>query len=306
MILRRVMVTGASGFIGKHVVQHFISQGVDVVEWNRDESGDLSNWNYVSRGVKDIAPDAIIHLAANPIVKFDEKAPPAWLINDNILSTQNLLVAAPENCIFVNASSATVYGECVSHRADVREEKDPPVPNSVYGATKLASEALVCAHTAIGRVRGVNLRLVANVGAGATHGVVKDLIEKLRSSNPNLELLGEYPGSTKPFIHVDDTAKAFFLAANDKRWDCQPLRAAVNISSKTTISVEQLAFIIMDEINISKPLVWLGEKANWKGDNRRVHVSNNIAMGLGWNPKYPDSESAVRRAVKDILELQSA
>lgn len=316
----KVVVTGVRGFIGQHVARLFAHNGCDVMGWarrsdilgRRDKniagvtyaSGNLGDWRYIRSVLGDFRPDAIIHLAANPIVKYDETADPAEIINDNILSTQSLLASAPEGCVFVNASSATVYGEVVSEEGGAYEDYDLTVPNTVYGATKLASESLVCAYSLLGRIRGVNLRLVANVGAGATHGVVKDLTAKLYSDNPNLELLGAFPGSTKPFIHVEDTAKAFWMAAADPlNWGVKSFRAAINLSSTTTLSVDRLADVIMDELNIVKPKVWLGEKANWRGDHRIVNVDNHVAMNsLRWNPRFPNSEDAVRQAVRDIIE----
>lgn len=313
---KRVLVTGASGFIGNHVVYRLLEMGVEQIIASIRSSGsrgfrnprvawigaDISDPRWVKKLIYPHQPDAVIHLASNPIVKLGDGDLPTDIINDNIASTHNLLAYAPLNCVFINASSATVYGEGVKRIGGV-EEYHGVQPNSVYGATKAASEHLVNVYTEMGRVRGVNLRLVANVGTHATHGVLKDIIAKLRSDNPNLELLGDKPGSCKPFIYARDTAQAFWLALTNPKWHEQK---TVNLSSDTVITVEQLARIVMFELQIHKPIVWLGEEANWKGDNRTVNVNCRTAKSLGWNPQFPKSEDAVRQAVRDIISLEKA
>jgi UDP-glucose 4-epimerase len=308
-----VLVTGAHGFLGQHLVQALFDAGIpNVVTINRnlhepnwkystDQQlsafiGNLTDSQFVHRAVAfggDI--QVIFHLAANPIVKLDE-GDQSQITKDNILATHNLLAAAPKGCKFVFASSATVYGSSLNTGGAFVSEITPTRPNSVYGATKLAAEALVNAYTALGRVKGVNLRLVANVGSGATHGLMKDIIAKLHSDAPGLELLGDAPGSTKPFLHVKDTCDAFIRAAFDPRWCSQEV---VNISPTTVLTVEEFANIVMDETGIHKPIKWLGEGANWKGDNRLVKLSADRATWNGWHPR--SSEAAVRQAVKDIL-----
>ncbi len=309
-----VLITGASGFIGRHVVEKFRSEGVErILAITRDEEqrltllqfgnvfpicGDLKQFAFIRAVTYGYKPDTIVHLAANPIVRQDDSVPPAQIIDDNVSITQNLLACAPAGCRFVNASSATVYGKNACGGPIGASETRELRPNSVYGATKAASEHLVSAYSEMGNVRGINLRLVANVGPGATHGVVKDIIAKLRSDNPNLELLGDAPGSRKPFIHVSDTAKAFWLAASEERW--AKIRN-VNISSESLLDVKHLAEIVMEELGILKPMKWLGESANWKGDNRLVRLDCARSRALKWNPQFPYSFLAVQQAVKDIV-----
>lgn len=309
-----VLVTGAHGFLGRHLVQALFDSGVQNITtitrglreppWKMSPGqqlsayiGDLTDSYFVRRAMEFDNIQTIFHLAANPIVKLDE-GDQSQITRDNVLATHNLLAAAPKGCRFIFASSATVYGNSLQTGGAFVNERTPTRPNSVYGATKLAAEALVNAYTSLERVRGVNLRLVANVGAGATHGLLKDIITKLRSDNPVLELLGDAPGSTKPFLHVSDTCDAFIRAGFDPKWWRQE---AVNISPTTVLSVEEFAKIVMEETGIRKPIKWLGESANWKGDNRLVKVSSDRAGWLGWCPR--NSESAVRQAVKDILAV---
>ena len=308
--METVLVTGAGGFLGQHLVNLLVEMGVPNIvaiggrvrkpSAGRNPSskvchvyGDLNNTEFV-KSIYLSKPDVIFHLAANPIVKMDE-ANPSQIIHDNVVVTNNLLAYAPKGCAFVNASSATVYG-C---EAEFEAEEDWPLrPISVYAATKVASEHLVNVYTSLSRVCGINLRMVANVGPGATHGLVKDVIEKLRRPQSHLELLGKNPGSVKPFVHVKDTASAFYLVAKKRLWNSEQ---AINISSNDSISVKQVACIVMEELGIAKPIAWLGDSANWKGDNPLVRVCPDLAVVNGWNPSCPSASKAVRQAVKDIV-----
>jgi nucleoside-diphosphate-sugar epimerase len=157
-------------------------------------------------------PQTVFHLAGDAIVREDVDFPTdvTW---SNVLPTHNLLAYCPEGCRFVLASSATVYGAGLAHGSC---EYDATRPNSIYGATKVAAEALVDAYTRLGRVKGVSLRLVANVGYGASHGVLRDIMFKLLSGSASLALLGDAPGSSKPYLHVSDTTGALLT------WACGP------------------------------------------------------------------------------------
>lgn len=238
----------------------------------------------------DLEPDTVFHLGANPMVN----GAPRNLVDVNIVGTHNILENCPERCRFVFASSATVYG---NGNAFHSKETDRLKPNSVYGATKVACESLVSAYGRLGRIRPVSLRLVANVGAGATHGIVLDFIRKLQSDSKCLEVLGDHPGSTKPFCHVSDTVEAMILAAQDPRW-----MGEINVGLSNEINVEEIAQAVMEVVGIRKPIKWLGEGANWKGDNRVVRIDNWKARMLGWTPKYKYSRNAVVRGTLDLLE----
>jgi UDP-glucose 4-epimerase len=144
-------------------------------------------------------------------------------------------------------------------------------------------------------VNGVSLRLTATVGKGATHGVLKDVIRKLKSDSPTLDLLGAEPGSSKPFTHVDDVVQALLLAGFDDGW-----KGSVNIGPNDQLSVDQLAEAAMHATRIYKPIKWLGEAANWKGDNRRLHIRNRLAVWHGWKPRYETSWAAVKAAAREL------
>jgi nucleoside-diphosphate-sugar epimerase len=288
----RILVTGANGFIGKHLVEELRKQESNDVHTFGRENCDISVDHLVAHAMKTHKPDVIYHLAGNPITKLDEQSPND-IVYDNIIGTQNVVHYAPEGCKIVFTSSAVVYGD---YGNNPLREDTVCCPTSTYGITKLAAEHLVNVYSRMGRIRGINARLVANVGAGARRGVVLDIIRKLISNSKELELLGDKPGSLKPYTYVGDTVSALILLANGPI-DC----GTFNVGLENQMTIEQLAYTIMEEINIIKPITWLGESANWQGDNRYICINNSKIKWLGWSPKYKTSYSAICQAVKEIV-----
>ena len=159
--------------------------------------------------------------------------------------------------------------------------------------TKRASESIIESYTSSGKIDGVSARLCATVGSGLTHGIIKDFIRKIKSDNPNLEALGSYPGSTKPFCHIDDVIEALILLGT------QDAKGKVfNVVPDDSITVEEVAEAAMSALEIQKPIKWLGEEANWKGDNRIIRASNTLLKSAGWNPKFPKSKDVIFDVVK--------
>lgn len=283
----RALVTGGSGSIGKQLLALLAGrEGLEVAAPTSSEM-DVTDADVVARWMREVAPDVVFHLAGVSVVR---NAGPR-MVAVNVVGTYNVLAAAPEGCRFVLASSATVYGDRARFMAS--ERCGELVPSSTYGATKLAAEALC---RSAERTRGVSpvcLRLVAQVGPGVGHGLVRDVLDKLAGPCPRLQLLGDYPGSTKPFLHVSDTARALAHFGLDQQY-----RGVVNVSNYDNLTVDQVASVVMRETGVHKPVEWLGEAANWKGDNRVVSVDPGLAETLGFVPRYC-SRSAVELAARE-------
>jgi UDP-glucose 4-epimerase len=301
-----ILLTGGTGSIGRYVLPRLVRERHSVVvlsrsgdsEWLLPNGRESRVWRCnlldeaeVRNALWRAQPEVILHLGAHSTTKGEND--PCRITRVNVLGTHHLLSFAPDGCRFVFASSATVYGDNTS-RSMPGYEGLALTPTSPYGATKAAGEALVGAYTALEKVRGVSLRLVANAGAGATHGLVMDLARKLMGPREELELIGDAPGSCKPFLYVEDAVAAILHFAFTS-----PHRGPVNISPLDSITVEEVAEIALEEI-ARKPVRWLGAKATWAGDNRQVHVNPRLAHGLGWRPRYGRSADAVRAAFKDI------
>lgn len=323
----KILVTGATGFIGQALLRELLALHCRTKE-KYDVIGTTRNLDYSTKDVKfyingnyqgsmavrhqqvhlespesikaaigNFRPDVVFHLASNPNVRRDDANP--FGVMENVVLTQNLLEYVPD-ANFIFASSASVYGD-LNHEMypGVKcEENMATKPTSVYGWTKLACEELVKTYERMGKIkRYANVRLVANVGPFATHGVLPAVFKKLLSDSPTLDLIGPNPGSIKPYCYVRDTAK--FLVDIALRW----ANTTVNVSPSDEISVLELATAVMDEMGIQKQVTWNGQP--WQGDNTLVRV-NNDRMDI-FATEFPpmSSEQAVRQATRDMMALQN-
>jgi UDP-glucose 4-epimerase len=274
----RVLVTGAFGFLGKYLVgalQRRLTPEDEIVRAGRytpfftsqpevgprltDLSLDLASDRSVELAMKAATPDVVFHLGAIPNTMGD----PGHLLNVNVLGTYRLLKNCPQGCRFVFASSATVYGDGLSPSL----EGDTLLPTSPYGVSKLAAERLVQEWTDEGRVSSVRLRYIANVGAGATHGLLRDVVRKLWADGDTLELLGDAPGSRKPYAHAEDTALVTAKLGLEGNWS-----GAVNVGPSDTMSVLEVAEAAMVGLGLRKEVKFVGEAQNFAGDNRLVRI----------------------------------
>jgi UDP-glucose 4-epimerase len=308
-----ILVTGSTGFIGRSLIQKLyldkrVTNLVGVARKNstypfRQLSNneflheefycDITNEKSVKTLFECFQPDVIFHLAANPVVK-ENKENPCQISIDNYLGTHHLLAHCPKGIKFVFASTILV-SVCDGDSNDYDTNKY--FPSSVYGVTKAASELLVNNYYKLGKIQASILRLCANVGKNSTHGILHDFVRRIKNDDEKFDIIGDKPGSTKPYCYVEDTAKALILYGLNRSRDYD----IANICPSNSISNERIAEILMNVIGIHKEINWLGEKANWKGDDREIYANNYKAMFRGWEPRFPTSELAVEQAIKDIF-----
>jgi nucleoside-diphosphate-sugar epimerase len=308
----KIFVTGATGFIGKHLCLRLKLLGHNVVTISRHpimvvkKDNQKNNHVVIDLGETDRSkesyylfenlcshhkPDVIFHLASSAVVKPDEEDPHR-IILDNTVSTQKVAHYAPKGCRVVLASSVIVYGDWLFEKGDTNRrysEVSTCKPTSIYGMTKRASESIIESYTSSGKIDGVSARLCATIGSGLTHGIIKDFIRKIKSDNPYLEALGSHPGSTKPFCHIEDAVEALIMLGTEKG-----IKGEIfNVVPDDSISVEEVAEAAMSALEIDKPIKWLGEDANWKGDNRIIRTNNSLLKEAGWNLKFAKSKDVI-------------
>jgi nucleoside-diphosphate-sugar epimerase len=273
-----ILITGSKGFVGTNLIKGLRERN-------------LTNLALPTKGnevyaIEAMQPQVVIHLAGCPLIGEDSQK----IFDSNLVLTWNILQSLPQDCHFVFASSATVYGHC--NRPLI--ENDLCEPESIYGAVKLACEELIKAKGRSREVFSTILRMVANCGPHATHGIVPDLVRKLKSDSEYLDLLGCYPGSWKPIMHISDTVSAIIHVINDKLYD------TFNVSYDSNISVYEIADIIVNTMQHFKPFRWLGDEFNWKGDTKVVEISAQKLKSTGWVPQYTNREAIVK-VVKECM-----
>lgn len=265
---KRVLVTGADGFIGSHLVEQLITEGCKVkafVYYNSFNSwgwldtfdknllsqieifaGDIRDPNGVREAMKDI--DVVFHLAALIAIPFSYHSPDSY-IDTNIKGTLNVVQAARINNVqkVLVTSTSEVYGTAQYVPID---EKHPRQPQSPYSASKIGADCI-----AESFFRSFNLP-VTIVRPFNTYGprqsaraVIPTIITQLLNGITEIKLGDTTP--TRDLLFVKDTARAFCsIAKNDSL-----IGQDVNIATGDEISIQDLALKLISLINPSAKII---------------------------------------------------
>lgn len=307
----RCLVTGGAGFIGSHLVDALVTQGDEVIVVDSLITGrkkhlfshitqkkvtliekDLihEEWMQACNGV-----DRIYHLAADPDVRASAEHPKRQLQN-TIIATHQVLEAMRQYQIpeLVFTSTSTVYGEATV--IPTPETYTPMEPVSVYGASKLACEALISAYCHSFEIQSWIYRFANIVGERSNHGVIYDFIAKLRKNPCELEILGDGK-QAKSYLSVSACVQAMLFGAEHAKKQVNYL----NIGSDDWIDVTTIAEIVALEMGLSSvPFRYTGGDRGWIGDVPKMQLSCDAMKALGWKPSINSYESVVQ-AVRAAL-----
>ena len=315
---KTALVTGGAGFIGSHIVEYLVRHGWYVRVVDNLSSGHIENLEHVKdspnleitivdlkdqRTIHKIVEDVevVFHYAANPEVRVSTTHPRIHF-NENVVATFNLLEAMRESNVkyLVFASSSSVYGEPDT----ILVPEDAPLkPVSVYGASKVACEALIHAYSELYGIKSVILRYANVIGPRIRHGVVYDFVQKLVREPRKLEILGDGT-QIRSFIYIDDAITATMLALNKLTKQVE----IYNVASEDWITIKQVADIVVEAMGLKnvtyiyKPVL---HGVGWLGDVKRVTLDISKLKNIGFKPRY-SSRDAVRLTVQALLrELTS-
>jgi UDP-glucose 4-epimerase len=310
----RFLVTGGAGFIGSHLVDLLMEKGAEVTVLDNLSTGKLENlarWREDPRfrfvrgdclKEEDLARaldgcGAVFHLAANPEVRLGPTDPTVD-VNQNILATHRLLEAMRKAGVreLVFASTSATYGDT---QILPTPEDAPMKPISMYGASKLACEALISAYCHTFDFRGIACRFANVVGQRAGHGVIWDFIQKLRRNPTELEILGDGT-QRKSYLHVRDCVEGMLFAFEHSG----PGFEAYNLGSEDQITVREIAEIVTAAMGLEGVRFRFtgGVKGGrgWVGDVKVMFLDISKLKKLGWCPRY-NSRQAVEEAVRALL-----
>jgi UDP-glucose 4-epimerase len=309
----KIIVTGGAGFIGSHVVDKLIAGGNEVTVIDNLSSGKMEfiehhnkdpNFKLIKLDMLELeklkaaikGADMIYHLAANPDVRLGAENTKIHL-EQNIIVTYNLLEAMrmnkQQNIAFT--STSTVYGE--ASIIPTPENYGPLIPISLYGASKLACEALITSYCHTFDMRSWIFRFANIVGERGTHGIIIDFIYKLKANPKALEILGDGQ-QRKSYIYVSDCIDGIFFAVNNSN----EMANIFNIGSNDTINSTQIGELIVKEMGLHDvTFTYTGGNRGWKGDVPKMLLSIDKLQKLGWNPSH-NSKSSVIAATRTTLE----
>jgi UDP-glucose 4-epimerase len=299
---KRVVVTGGAGLVGSHlakqlapdndvVVADDLSKGTrervpDGVEFVQ---ADMTDADDVARAVTaDV--DVVFHLAAYTDTNYSD---PRQLFEENTEMTYNVLERMDEVGVdhVAFTSSSTVYGEAPM---PTPEDYAPLEPISVYGASKLADEGLVSTYGHSYGMTAYVFRFANIVGPRQRGNVIPDFIEKLLEDPDTLEILGD-GRQEKSYLHVDDCVDAICHVVEHAT---KPVNT-YNLGTRTTTSVNRIADIVADVMDLDPEYAYTGGERGWTGDVPRMRLSIEKVSALGWEPSTP-SDRAVRNAAEQL------
>jgi UDP-glucose 4-epimerase len=307
-----ILVTGGAGFIGSHLVDRLIEEGnritifdnlssgkIEFIEKHLEDTdftlikGDILDNEVIEKACRDI--DLVCHIAANPDVRLGASDTKIHF-DQNILVTYNLLEAMRKNNVkkVVFTSTSTIYGD--AQIMPTPENYGPLIPISLYGASKLACEALITSYSHTFDMQAWIFRFANIVGPRSTHGVIVDFIRKLRENPTQLEILGDGE-QEKSYLHVSECINSILFAIEKSKEDVN----IFNIGSEDTISATGIGRFIVEEMGLSDiKFIYTGGSRGWKGDVPKMRLDIEKLKAIGWKPAYT-SERSVRGTVRSLI-----
>jgi len=309
----KCFVTGGAGFIGSHLTDHLMEKGHKVVVYDNLSLGreefvrhHYSNprFTFVRGDVLDFGllqtsmtgSDIVFHLSANSDIVRSAKHTRIDL-EQGTIATHNVLESMRSNGIrkIVFTSSNVVYGE--SKKLPISEDYGPLFPISMYGASKLACEALISAFCHNFGFKSWIFRFANVTGPRVTHGVVLDFYRKLERNALELEVLGDGK-QAKPYIEVRDLIDGMLFGfRNSNEWVNYFNLGTDGLTSVTVIAHEVIRVMGLRDVKLK----FTGGVRGWPGDVARVSLDMSKLKALGWRPKYPSSDEACMAGINAII-----
>jgi NAD dependent epimerase/dehydratase len=301
MSSEKVLVTGADGFIGSHLVEELVKSGKTVkafVYYNSFNSwgwidtldkkivdeieifaGDIRDANGVRTAVKDVG--TIYHLAALIAIPFSYHSPDSY-IDTNVKGTLNIVQAARDFDIgrVLVTSTSEVYGTAQYVPID---EKHPRQPQSPYSASKIGADSIAESFyrsfdTPVTIVRPFNTFGPRQ----SARAIIPTIISQLLSQTEVLKLGDLFP--TRDLLYVKDTVQAFIEIANTQSLigeDC-------NIATNSEISIGELADKLIKLISPNTQIVQENQRLRPEKSEvyRLLGTADKLKEHTNWRPKF--------------------
>lgn len=300
---RRVLVTGASGFVGANLARRLLDEGHAVhlllrashKPWRLEDirkdvavyEADLTDREALQKAMNRARPEWVFHLAAHGA--YPEQTDLDQMIATNVSGTANLLRSAERVGVeaFVNSGSSSEYG----YKDHAPAEDELTEPNSHYAVTKVAATHLCRLAGQREGSRVITLRLYSIYGP----------YEEPRRLVPTLivqGMAGKLPPLVNPdvardYVHVDDACEAFLLAAATPK---QRPGVVYNVGSGVQTTLRQIVDATRRLLEVQAVPKWGSMPDRSWDTNVWVSDPSRIMRDLGWTPKL-DLENGLLKTI---------
>jgi len=301
MNMHKVLVTGASGFIGSHLCKKLASTGKIVIAQVRDVfpspwgiwlkealdkciqvRGDITNFSFLKRVVSEYEVDSCFHLAAQAVVKVGLMNP-SETFKVNVLGTAVLLEVCRQldvPTVYIQ-STDKAYGE----RMDAKEE-DPLVSTGIYETSKAMQDLLSQSYM---NTYGLNIIIgrSCNVyGFDAASRIVSNSIRSCLNGNPPIIYEGEK--TKRQYIYIEDEVSAIQLLTKTQK------NGIWNIATDDILTQEQVVRKICSFFPLTPKLVKRDKPLK---EIQKQSVNWDKLKALGWKPKFT-FEEGIQETIK--------
>ena len=310
---KKILVTGADGFIGSHLTEALIRQGYDVRAFVYYNS--FNSWGWLDSSAQDIRDsldifsgdirdphgvrkamdgcDIVLHLAALIAIPYSYHSPDTY-VDTNIKGTLNIVQAARELEVekVVHTSTSEVYGTA---RLVPITEDHPLQGQSPYSATKIGADQVAMSfynafNTPVAIIRPFNTYGPRQ----SARAIIPTVITQIANGKRSIKLGSLHP--TRDFSYVKDTVRGFIAVAESVR----SIGQVINIGSNYEISIGEAAQLIAEvmgaEIEIETEDIRIRPE---KSEVERLWADNSKAKELlGWEPAYGGREG-FKRGLED-------
>ena len=306
---KKILVTGADGFIGSHLTEALVSQGYDVRAFVLYNS--FGSWGWLDRCEADVKGmfevfagdirdphgvkaamkgcDAVLHLAALIAIPYSYHSPDTY-VDTNIKGTLNVVQAARELSVqrVVHTSTSEVYGTA---RFVPITEDHPLQGQSPYSASKIGADQIAMSFQASFGTPVTVLRPFNTYGPRqSARAVIPTIITQIAAGQRRIKLGAVHP--TRDFNFVSDTVAGFIAALDAER----AVGEVINLGSNFEISIGDTAQAIAEVMGVQIELVTDDQRLRPEASEvERLWAANTKARKLlGWQPAYGGRDGFLR------------
>ena len=312
---KKILVTGADGFIGSHLTETMIQQGYDVRAFVMYNS--FNSWGWLDHAPDDIKSaldvfagdirdphgvktamqgcDAVLHLAALIGIPYSYHSPDTY-IDTNIKGTLNIVQAARELGLskVIHTSTSEVYGTA---RYVPIDEDHPLQGQSPYSASKIGADQVALSfYSSFGTPVTVVRPFNTYGPRQSARAVIPTIISQIASGQKEIRLGSLHP--TRDFNYISDTVAGFIAALESE----QGVGEVVNIGSNFEVTIGETVGMIADLMQADIKIITDDVRIRPdKSEVERLWADNTKALRLlGWSPCYAEKDG-LRKGLEETI-----